>query len=78
MWFSKNGLKLLSLAVKLPEWIKKNLPEMIKKLDHIVIKPSVAYPCTLSEVFELFLDENAIKHLTAKTTKYVDKLQNKA
>ena len=50
-------------------WVKEDLPQSIEELEHI--RPSVAdYLSTPSEVFELFLDDKAIEHLTAETIKY--------
>ena len=57
--------------LKLHNWIEEDLPQSIEELEHIVIRPSVAdYPCTPSDVLELFLDDEAIEHLTAETIKY--------
>ena len=56
--------------LKLRNWVKENLPQSVEELKHIVIRPVADYTCTPSEVFELFLDDKAIKHLTAETVKY--------
>ena len=45
-------------------------------MKHIVIRPVVDYTRTPSEVFELFQDNKAIKHLTAETVTYAFQFGN--
>ena len=62
--------------LKLRNWVKENLPQSVEELKHIVIRPAADYTRTPSEVFELFLDDKAIKHLTAETVTYAFQLGN--
>ena len=62
--------------LKLRNWVKKNLPQSVEELKHIVIRSVADYTRTPSEVFELFLDDKAIKHLTAETVKYAFQFGN--
>ena len=62
--------------LKLRNWVKENLPQSVEELKHIVIRPVADYTRTPSEVFELFLDDKAVKHLTAETVKYALQVGN--
>ena len=64
------------MEIKLRNWVKENLPQSVEKLKHIVIRPGADYTRTPSEVFELSLDDKAIKHLTAETVKYAFQFGN--
>ena len=56
--------------LKLHNWVKKNLPQSVEELKHIVIRHVADYTRTPSEEFELYLNDKAIKHLTAETGTY--------
>ena len=62
--------------LKLRKWVKENLPQSVEELKYIVIRPVADYTRTPSEVFELFLDDKAIEHLTAETVKYAFQFGN--
>ena len=62
--------------LKLRNWVKENLPQSVEELKHIIIRPVADYTRTPSEVFELFLDNKAIKHLTAETVAYTFQFGN--
>ena len=57
--------------IKIALLVQGRFASVILELKHIVIRPSVAdFPRTPSDVFQLFLDDKAIEHLTAETVKY--------
>ena len=62
--------------LKLRNWVKENLPQSVEELKHIVIRLGADYTRPLNKVFELFLDDTAIKHLTAETVKYAFQFGN--
>ena len=60
----------------LRKWVKENLPQSVEELKHIIIRPVADYTHTPSEVFKLFLDDKAIRHLTAEAVKYAFQFGN--
>ena len=56
---------------KVRNWCVGDLQQEENKAQQLLHKPSVAdVPRTPTEIFELFLDDNAIKHLTVQTVQY--------
>ena len=62
---------------KARHWKKKDLPKTDNSTEHAIFKPTSAdLPRSPAETFELFVNEEAVQHLTAQTLSYAAQCGN--